>query len=122
MARQPVLSTPRGEIRPACCRSDNFGLPPGPHRIDERHVGIRFGDRKSDTGDWHILLNGVDVTEGCVEAYAGDDGWIAVYDQDVTGNQYLCPFGGREILRRHYLIVKKWGRVDVVRLPVIRPV
>jgi hypothetical protein len=117
VARQPALQTPRGVIRPACCRTDEWGYPPGPNRLDDHHVGTRFGDRNNGSGEWHVLLNGEDVTEHCVEALAGDNGFVIVYDLDgVTGWRYLCPFGPRIGNRAHALVVKKFGRVDVVRV------
>jgi len=118
VARQPALQTSRGVIRPACCRTDEWGYPPGPGRLAEHHVGTRFGDGNNGSGEWQVLLNGVNVTEQCVEALAGDDGFVIVYDLDgVTGRRYQCPFGPKTGSKAHALVVKKYGRVDVVRVP-----
>lgn len=113
MGRQPAIQTPRGVIRCAYCRTDEFGLPEGPDRLDENHVGIRFGDRSGRKGVWTILLDGEDVTSDCAEAYAGEEGWVGVYDKNGLGNRYLCPTSNRE----HALLIKRWGQVRVICRP-----
>lgn len=118
MARQPVLATPRGDVRPSCCRTDElWGEPSGP-RLDEKHGSVRFSDNAR--GGWKVFLNGEDVTSDCREYYAGDVGWVILYDRNQLGNRYECPFGRLES-NRHALRYKKYGTVQVVRSP-IRPV
>lgn len=116
MARQPAVQTPRGIIRCADCRTDEYARPTGP-RIDERHVGRRLGDGSTGSHRWHVYLNGQNVTERCDEAYAGDDGWVILYDEDTKDHRYVCAFSRRGG-DPHACAIKIWGRVDVVRTPV----
>jgi hypothetical protein len=59
---------------------------PRPKRIDERHVGVRFGDNGPFVSDehaegrhWHVTLNGVEVADDVDEAYAGRHGWVMLF-------------------------------------------
>lgn len=59
-------------------------------RIDERHVGVKFGDiGPSVSGEevpgrhWHVTLDSVAVEQETVEAYAGREGWVRYTDDEV---------------------------------------
>jgi hypothetical protein len=83
--RQPVVLTPRGVVRCAYCRTDDFSIAAlGETRLHEGHVGVRFGD--AALGGWTVLYEGEDVTDRCVEAVAGtgDAGLVYLYDGEWT--------------------------------------
>lgn len=108
---QPAVMTPRGVRRCALCRTDDYGLPSGP-RQGEGHVSVRFGD---GTRGFRVVLNGEDVTNDAYEAFAGERGFVALYDRTAGGERFPCPHSDPS--DRHALIYLELGRVDVIRPP-----
>lgn len=139
MARQPAAVTLRGVIRCAFCRTDEYGLPEvefeetevpftDPQtgkegvieqrchfRLHDKHLGVRFGDNRPV--QWQVFLDGVDVTTDTYELMAGDDGWVVLFDRNQNG-RYVCAFSREQGLDNwHAVAVKKWGKVEIVRVP-----
>jgi hypothetical protein len=116
MGKQPAFMTPRGVVRCAFCRTDDYGLPP-PVRQGEHHTSVRFGDHAGASARnqlWTVLLDGEDVTKLCFEALAGPSGVVYLHDLNSLGNRYLCPTGPKGS-SGHAVIVKYTGRVSVSR-------
>lgn len=105
--QQPAFMTPRGVIRCAHCRTDDWGLPPL-FRMGEMHVSVRFRDNEHQP--WRVLFEGEDVTKRTYEAIGGRNGVIYLYDLNSSGHVYACPVNGT-----HAVIVKHTGRVSVLR-------
>lgn len=115
---QPAFMTPRGVVRCALCRTDDYGLPPGDTRISEQHVSARFNDNLG-SWVWRVFLEGEDVTRDCYEALAGDDGVVYLFDHDASGHRYVCPTQVPQRMgdQRHAVLVQHRGKVRVVRRP-----
>lgn len=52
-------------------------------RLSEAHVGVHLGDRGPE---WLVSHDGHDVTDLCVEAMAGDPGWVLLHVPVAPGN------------------------------------
>lgn len=85
-------------------------------RLNERHVGVRFGDHLTDYSAWTVTHNGEDVTNLCVEAMAGPDGWVKLYVPRFPGT-------GKRDLEVHYgpsehaVVAVFGGEVSISRRP-----
>lgn len=122
---QPVVVTPRGIVRCAYCRTDDYSIAGlGPDRLHDGHVGIRFRDNYR--GTWIVLYEGEDVTSLCVEAVAGtgksglvylyEGEWVEEVDPPVF-RKVACSLSTQGGAAGHALVAQYRGNVQVVRSP-----
>lgn len=77
------------------------GYPEVPEtRQGENHEAVRFGGRYLATKAW---LDGVELVACCMEAFAGDEGWVVVIAEP-RKQCFKC-------LKVHY--EKRYGRVRI---------
>jgi len=86
------------------CAPDEFASLPADRIDNNNHFGVQFGDAA-----WvrRVLLDGLDVTSMCCEAYASERGWAHLFHRQ-DGRVHRCPCGADNVCQR---VVT--GRVEV---------
>lgn len=95
--------------RSACVGCFPELIPEG--RLGDHHVSIRF---RGHVPGLSILYDGFDVTADCVEALAGEAGWVVLIAKDSNGERFYCP----SRRSRHVQVHRYEGEVTIIRTSV----